>query len=89
MSNTLTVLSRVHKYLAARTKADVDPYAKNEIKKIVVIGVCNDHFGSSINHLSALTCETPEKVHTFVRCWRRMPSPEKAFWIAVAEGKET
>lgn len=77
--NTLAILGRVHRQFTSLHGAFI-PYESNEYKKVVVIGLAHDLADSSVNHMAALTCETPEEVHRMLRQWRGFDAETRDAW---------
>jgi len=77
--NTLAILARVHRQFTS-IHGPFIPYGINEYKKIVVVGLVHEISGSSVNHMSALTCETPENVCAMLRQWRGFDDATRDAW---------
>lgn len=83
--STLTILGRINRHLGMVYGAPL-PYEVTHLKRIVVIGLCRDRLGATINHLSALTCETAEEVTTLLKKWRTFdPEAQEAWWKVASD----
>jgi hypothetical protein len=85
--NTLTILGRVHRYIAVNCPEKHAPCNCAELKRLAVIGICTERLGLDVSHMSALTCETPEVVHSMVRVWKRLPNEDRQLWYDIADGR--
>lgn len=83
---TLTVLGRINRHLADRYPGQPLPYDIAQMKRLVVVGVCYSALKSDINQLAAVTCETPEEVHSLIRRWRKVDKADREAWIGIARG---
>lgn len=82
---TLTILGRVNRHLGIIYGAPL-PYDIAILKRVIVIGLCRDRLGATINHLSALTCETAEETTTLLNKWRTFDPPtQEAWWKVVSD----
>jgi hypothetical protein len=82
--NSLTILGRIHRHVLSRY---VDSYHASEMKKTAVLGVYKDRFGVEMRQMCALTVETKDEVHRFIRRWNALPNTEKQLWKDVADGR--
>lgn len=82
--NSLTILGRIHRHVLSRY---VDPYHAREMKKTAVLGVYKDRFGIEMRQMRALTAETKEEIHRFIRRWNSLSITEKQMWKDVADGR--
>lgn len=82
---TLTILGRINRHLGVVYGSPM-PCEIAQLKRIVVIGLCRDKLGATINHLSALTCETAEETTTLLNKWRTFdPSTREAWWKVASD----
>jgi hypothetical protein len=78
--NTLTILARVHERLSVMYGHPM-PYEIAEMKRIIVVGLSRELADADFDHMSSLTCETPEEVQRMWRQWRHMAVDVRNFWI--------
>lgn len=77
--NTLTVLYRVRREIIARHGYPICADAARRMR-VVVVGICTERWKSGVNHLAALTAETPESVQQLIIEWRKMQPQTKDEW---------